>query len=123
VTYDEQIRLYAYLFHRQSALVFALIALMFISRGKTQMRARLKTVWPVFVLAAVPSPCTRRFMPKAGISRLSSCCCGAQGSLAFWRRAARFTSHRGHGGASDGGAGIPLRDHTFKSLAICDYWA
>jgi len=27
---------------------------LFISRGKTQMRARLKTVWPVFVLAAVP---------------------------------------------------------------------
>jgi hypothetical protein len=64
VTYDtrqvlraiaKQVWLYAYWFHhRQSALIFALIASWFISRGKTQIRARLKELWPVIAIAAAP---------------------------------------------------------------------
>lgn len=51
----EQIRLYGYLvFHRQVPLLFALLASFSLARAKREFLGKLKPVWPVLVLGAVP---------------------------------------------------------------------
>ena len=51
----EQVRLYAYwLHHRQLPLLFALLALFLLSSSKSRVAGRLKTLWPVLALGAMP---------------------------------------------------------------------
>ncbi len=51
----EQIRLYAYwVHHRQLPLLFALVALFLLSSSKRRIAGRLKTLWPVLALGAMP---------------------------------------------------------------------
>ncbi len=51
----EQVRLYGYwLHHRQLPLLFALLALFLLSSSKNGVAGRLKTLWPVLALGAMP---------------------------------------------------------------------
>ncbi|HUJ49788.1 MAG TPA: hypothetical protein VLW25_06300 [Bryobacteraceae bacterium] len=51
----EQVRLYGYwLHHRQLPLLFALLALLLLSSSKNRVAGRLKTLWPVLALGAMP---------------------------------------------------------------------
>lgn len=51
----KQIRLYGYLtHHRQLPLVFALLALLMLSSDRRRILTRLKSVWPLLVLGAIP---------------------------------------------------------------------
>ena len=51
----EQADVYAYcLHHRQVPLLFALVALFLLSSSRRRVAGRLKTVWPVLVLGAMP---------------------------------------------------------------------
>jgi hypothetical protein len=51
----EQIRLYGYwLHHRQLPLLFALLALVFLNSDRRRALGRLKTLWPVLALGAMP---------------------------------------------------------------------